>query len=406
MAERRTKVISTGESVVSKSWLATLGIAGVLGFAGVCFSHGHGGGHRGTAPHGSAPVGHGAHGTHRPSPPSSRVSAGYAARTQGGNQHNFGYGAGSGAGYRRADRGRDALGNRGAKVSGSSRDRFSHVDYRRDGWRSGWRGSWRHGHYRGYRKGYYRGWYHRWVRGAWGWPGRYPFGWVGGVAVESQPSFVYCNPYFIAPVEPVSPGEDYSQPPAPPVDDELPAAPAREDAPVPEDEAADTEELPLPPNAPREALASFAAAREAFKQGRYAEALEHDAKAIRLMPGDPTLHEFRGLTLFALKKFGAAAAVIHAVVATGPGWDWPTVKSLYADSATYTEQFRALEAFQRANPDDAAVAFLLAYHDLVVGQPGAAIKQLEKVVRLQPKDTLSARLLAALKEQGPDPREP
>jgi hypothetical protein len=92
--------------------------------------------------------------------------------------------------------------------------------------------------------------------------------------------------------------------------------------------------------------------------------------------------------------------VIHAVVATGSGWDWPTIRSLYADPATYTEQFRALETYVHNNPDNAAAAFLLAYHDLVIGQPGAAIKQLEKAVNLQPKDTLSARLLTALREQG------
>ena len=39
------------------------------------------------------------------------------------------------------------------------------------------------------------------------------------------------------------------------------------------------------------------------------------------------------------------------------------------------EQLRALEAYQRGNADNAAAAFLLAYHDLALGQPRAAIKQ-------------------------------
>jgi thioredoxin-like negative regulator of GroEL len=144
------------------------------------------------------------------------------------------------------------------------------------------------------------------------------------------------------------------------------------------------------------------AAREAFKRGEYAEALELDDKAIRLMPGDAALHEFRGLTLFALKRYGAAAAAIHAVLATGPGWDWPTVSGLYAGPVTYTEHLRGLEAYQRANPDDPDAAFLLAYHDLVAGRPEAAAEQLARVVKLEPRDVLSARLLQSLRVKAPD----
>jgi len=44
---------------------------------------------------------------------------------------------------------------------------------------------------------------------------------------------------------------------------------------------------------------------------------------------------------------------------------------------------------------------VLAYHYLVLGSKDEAIKQLQEVVRLQPKDTLSAEILKALTTESP-----
>ena len=40
------------------------------------------------------------------------------------------------------------------------------------------------------------------------------------------------------------------------------------------------------------------------------------------------LHEFRGLTLFALGRYKEAAAADYAVLSAGPGWDWTTLSGL------------------------------------------------------------------------------
>ena len=45
--------------------------------------------------------------------------------------------------------------------------------------------------------------------------------------------------------------------------------------------------------------------------------------------------------LFALKRYDEAAAALYAVLSVGPGWDWTTLISLYADPETYTQQLRA-----------------------------------------------------------------
>src|SRR5262249_42742425 len=94
-----------------------------------------------------------------------------------------------------------------------------------------------------------------------------------------------------------------------------------------------------------------------------------------------------------------AAAGLNSLLASVPGMDWTTLVSLYGNLDDYTAQLRALESQVKANPDDAAAAFVLAYHYLVMGHNEQAIDMLRRVVRLQPRDTTPQRLLTAL--EGP-----
>jgi len=66
-----------------------------------------------------------------------------------------------------------------------------------------------------------------------------------------------------------------------------------------------------------------------------------------------------------------------------------------------------LEEYVDANPKEADVRFLLAYQYLTCGHNDAASRQLKEVVRLSPKDRLSAQILAALTTPvGTTPPEP
>ena len=76
--------------------------------------------------------------------------------------------------------------------------------------------------------------------------------------------------------------------------------------------------------------------------------------------------------------------------------DWTTLIGLYGNADAYTAQLRALEAYCKQKPDDAAGHFVLAYHYLVAGYNDAATAQLQRVVALQPGDQVAARMLAAL----------
>jgi protein involved in temperature-dependent protein secretion len=73
---------------------------------------------------------------------------------------------------------------------------------------------------------------------------------------------------------------------------------------------------------------------------------------------------------------------------------------LYPNWDTYLRQVQALESYVNANPAQGYARFLLAYHYLVVGSMDQAIAQLKEVVRLDPKDQLSASLVEALTEPG------
>src|SRR5262249_50087686 len=140
----------------------------------------------------------------------------------------------------------------------------------------------------------------------------------------------------------------------------------------------------------------FSAARDTFKAGAYQRALDLTDQVIKDTPNAPVVHEFRALCLFALKRYDEAALVAYAALSAGPCWNWSTLVGLCPDVDTYTNQLRALEAAIGSNPNATPPRFLLAYHYLVEGNTDAAAVEFANVVKLEPKDQLSASLAKAL----------
>jgi tetratricopeptide (TPR) repeat protein len=147
---------------------------------------------------------------------------------------------------------------------------------------------------------------------------------------------------------------------------------------------------------PDDASVIFDAAQASFYNGGYSQALAQVEKALVKLPQDAALHEFRALCLFALKRYNDAAGNLHAVLAVAPGWDWKTMSGLYPSVDVYTTQLRNLEGYVRANPEVAEGRFVLAYHYLTAGYKDEASKQLEKVVKLSPRDEVSKQLLGVV----------
>ena len=168
----------------------------------------------------------------------------------------------------------------------------------------------------------------------------------------------------------------------------------------------DTQSAPPPDEVASPAIAKFDSARAAFGTGDYAGALRLTDEALKVLPNDATLHEFRALVLFAVGKYDLAAGPLYAVLSVGPGWDWTTMAGLYPDIEVYTTQLRKLEAYVTANPTSTAGRFVLAYHYLTQGNTDAAVGQLKEVVALAPQDTLSAQLVKQFSPPATAPRDP
>ena len=232
------------------------------------------------------------------------------------------------------------FGNRGVTINRStSITNVNRVNNFNGGY--GWRGAY---------GGYHSGWVHGYWNGHY-WPGGYGYGsgypgygwgiaaaglggfglglglgagigsWGYGSSLYNMGYSNYNNPYYAT--APVGAGQlvgagpyDYGQP----IDTQ---------APPPQQAVADA------------ATQTFDAAREAFKAGDSKQALALVDQALKSMPNDATLHEFRALALFALGQFEQAAVPLYAVLSNGPGWDWTTLaKPLIPASSVYTAQLR------------------------------------------------------------------
>jgi hypothetical protein len=232
------------------------------------------------------------------------------------------------------------------------------------------------------------GWFGGLGRGFWGWGSPIGFfptwrfaglaGWGLGPWANSWLYSGFTNPYFVAPAigTPVANWPpvfvpDYSRP-------------------------LDLAGVPPAAESPDQDDPTFLAAREAFKAGDFARALRLTDLALQPSPNEPVLHEFRALCLFALERYGEAAAALYVVLTTGPGWDWTTMVGIYPDVDTYTRQVRSLEAAISRSRVEAPMRFVLAYHYMVMDHLEQARQQFEEVLKLQPKDELASQFAKAL----------
>lgn len=250
-------------------------------------------------------------------------------------------------------------------------------------------GGYHHPDYHWYHGDWHDHWYHPWHYGPVAW---FSVGFATGAVVWDAPwywgYYPYYNPYYteVIVIDNTT-TVDYSRPIAV-------AAPAANGA-------SGASKI-----AENQAEQLMNASRNAFARGDYPAAMTQINQAIAKTPNNPVLHEFRALILFATQDYKNAAAAVYAVLSMGPGWDWATLSSFYLDVNTYTAQLRALEKYRDEHLTSPEVRFLLAYHYISDGHPEAAVDELKEAVRLNPKDTLSAQLLAGISSDKSDAAEP
>lgn len=269
-------------------------------------------------------------------------------------------------------------------------------------WNGNWSGAgfWGGAGYAGFWNGGWGGYWGSGWGGYWGAPW-YATGigwglgaWALGSIMYGSGYASYSNPYYVDSGSTAA-YYDYSQPIT--VINQQPQEPVTVAAAEPTAAttvATSSEEPPSPEI--QEASSHLDLAQDAFRNGDYAGAAREIDVAIKAMPRDVTLHEFRALVFFATGDYTQAAATLYAVLSAGPGWNWTTVSGLYPRTATYTEQLRELENYVKANPKSADSRFVLAYHYMVCGHTDEAVRQFGQLVKLQPDDQLSAQLAKLL----------
>ena len=162
-----------------------------------------------------------------------------------------------------------------------------------------------------------------------------------------------------------------------------------------------------------EAAGEQAAARAAFRQGNYDEALKlarqvaekpqpsletTEPKNDKRNARDVEVQQFLSLVYFALGKYQDAASAAHTALHRGKHWNWKTLGGHYKKTPDYSSQLRALEKSirQESTPEK---RFLVAYHYLMLGQPKAARAQFERVAKAKPDDELVTKLLRDLEKE-------
>ncbi len=311
---------------------------------------------------------------------------------------------GQSLGDRRSD-----LGNRMSSGREDWQNHRQDMQGNRQDWRNNNREDWQN--FAGNNVHNHGDWYHGCWHGGAGWGNlwnRYPLAAAWGLTAWGVNRLAYgwgywgySNPYYYADS---SYGYDYSQPLVTYSDNGSSTTTATTSP-----DTATTTDQPAPTDAGQ---ASLAEARLAFHDGDFALALTKLDTTLKTMPRDTAVHELRGLVLFALKKYPESAAATYAVLSAGPGWDWTTMISLYADATTYTKQLRTLEEFAKANPKSPDAHFLLGYHYETCNHAEFASKQFKLAQALLPDDKLLKQLVAmttppdAAKESEATPPEP
>jgi tetratricopeptide (TPR) repeat protein len=113
-------------------------------------------------------------------------------------------------------------------------------------------------------------------------------------------------------------------------------------------------------------------------------------------PSNGTLAMKLALALFASGKYREAAGTTQQVLMLLPQEKWGQAvsdyKKLYANPKEYSDQLKSLAKAATDKPNDPALRFLLGFHYGYSGRVADAVRELNKLVQLEPKDHLGRKL--------------
>jgi tetratricopeptide (TPR) repeat protein len=205
-----------------------------------------------------------------------------------------------------------------------------------------------------------------------------PFGLYGGwLPTYGYPRFAYSSgAYITSPVFDYAPDYAYGRygPPTP-----------GETAP------------PMPSADSTERAVSFAQQGEMdFKDGRYDLAMRNWRHAIVDDPRNGGLVLLMAQALFQTGNYAESAGAVQHGLSMLPTDQWGSVlgnyTKLYGNTQPFVDSLRDLEKRRKEKPNDPAVRFLLGYEYGFLGYPKEAVEELDKVLKVAPKDEVAKKL--------------
>lgn len=113
-------------------------------------------------------------------------------------------------------------------------------------------------------------------------------------------------------------------------------------------------------------------------------------------PSNGALAMKLALALFAVGKYQEAAGTTQQVLMLLPQEKWGQAisdyKRLYTNPKDYLDQLKSLAKAAADKPNDPALRFLLGFHYGYSGRVADAVRELNKLVQLEPKDQLGRKL--------------
>lgn len=134
----------------------------------------------------------------------------------------------------------------------------------------------------------------------------------------------------------------------------------------------------------------------AFRAGDYKGAVYAWRHAVIDDPRNPLVLMLLGQALFATGHFDEAAGATQGAMQMMPKEHWGVVvknfRELYGNPLDYTTHLRALEKAEAEMPNDPAMRFLAGFHYAYLGYPHESIDQLDKGLKIAPRDEMAKQL--------------
>lgn len=140
-------------------------------------------------------------------------------------------------------------------------------------------------------------------------------------------------------------------------------------------------------------------AKVAFQSKKYRNAIEASDKLLKLAPKNTDALQLRALSYFAMGEYQLAARSVYTSILNGPIWTRAALKELYEDASGHSKDLSWLRAAAQEQPDSLHVHFLLAYHNLVLGNLKAGEKQLQAVLAIKANEPVASRLLQVVQSK-------